>query len=366
MNQTLDAIPFPVVASLPDVAFRHPSVPDDWTPLAELVTACRLADGVEEVPTAEYLAADWGNAAGLDPTRDFLIAERDGRMVGFVGTYPAIRDGALILDSWGGVHPDVRRRGLGTALHRWGRAHLAARASVDPREGPREFRTYALDIERADQALFAQEGYVPVRFGFEMRRPLTGTLPDHPLPEGTEIRPVRDADVRTILDGEDEAFRDHWGHREQTEEDIQALLAHPETNTALWQVAWDGDQVAGVVNNAIYRAENERLGLARGWLDRVSVRRPWRGRGLAKALCARSFAVLRDAGMDEAWLGVDGANPTGALQLYEGLGFVVVRRWMAYGRPIDGPAPAGWRSAHGELPADPSTPEADIPVESRA
>ena len=46
--------------------------------------------------------------------------------------------------------------------------------------------------------------------------------------------------------------------------------------------------------------------------------------------------------MDEAWLGVDGANPTGALQLYEGLGFIVTRRWQAYGRPLDGPAPAGW------------------------
>jgi GNAT superfamily N-acetyltransferase len=350
----LQATPLPR-SPIPGLTFRHPRVPDDWAPLAELVTTCRLADGVEEVPTAAYLAADWGNGAGLDPTRDFLLAEHDGRLVGFVCTFPSLRDAVLTLDSWGGVHPDVRRRGLGTALHRWGRAHLAARAAADPRVAPREFRTYALDIEASDQALFAHEGYVRVRFGFEMRRPITGRLPDHPLPAGLVVRPVHEADIRTILIGEDEAFRDHWGHRDSTEDDFRSLLQHPETDPSLWQVAWDGDEVAGVVMNTVFRAENERLGLARGWLDRVSVRRPWRGRGLAKALCARSFRALRDAGMDEAWLGVDAANPTGALQLYEGLGFVVARRWYAYGRPLDGPAPVDWHppsAASGRVGAD--------------
>ena len=43
-----------------------------------------------------------------------------------------------------------------------------------------------------------------------------------------------------------------------------------------------------------------------------------------------------------AGLGVDGENLTGALRLYEGLGFHVARRWQALGRPLDGPAPDGW------------------------
>jgi mycothiol synthase len=119
----------------------------------------------------------------------------------------------------------------------------------------------------------------------------------------------------------------------------------PDMTPGLWCVAWDGDQVAGVVMNAIFRQENEQLGIRRGWLDRVSVRRAWRGRGVAKALCARSFRVLRDEGMVEAWLGVDGSNPTGAVQLYEGLGFTVARGWKAFGRPVDEPAPPGWQSA---------------------
>ena len=76
--------------------------------------------------------------------------------------------------------------------------------------------------------------------------------------------------------------------------------------------------------------------MQRGWLDRVSVRRRWHGRGLAEALCASSFAVLREWGMTEAWLGVDAANSSGALGLYEGLGFTVPHRWWVYGRPLEG------------------------------
>jgi GNAT superfamily N-acetyltransferase len=66
----------------------------------------------------------------------------------------------------------------------------------------------------------------------------------------------------------------------------------------------------------------------------VSVRRPWRGRGLAKALIARSLAVLRERGMAVAVLGVDAANPTGALQLYERFGFAPHRRWTTVRKPL--------------------------------
>ena len=95
----------------------------------------------------------------------------------------------------------------------------------------------------------------------------------------------------------------------------------PSSTPALWVVAWDGDEVAGVVQTWIWPEENERLGVKRGWLEHISVRRPWRRRGLGRALTAESLRRLRDAGMDDAMLGVDSENPTGALGLYEGLGF---------------------------------------------
>ena len=70
--------------------------------------------------------------------------------------------------------------------------------------------------------------------------------------------------------------------------------------------------------------------MQRGWLEHISVRRQWRRRGLGRAITAAAMVRLREAGIDEAMLGVDSENPTGALGLYEGLGFEVDTRSAAY------------------------------------
>jgi mycothiol synthase len=324
-----------------DITFRAASA-TDWPAIAAVVNAARQADGADEVRSPESLASEFANVV-LE--RDGLIAEAGDTVVGFGFGYAVERDGSLVGELTGGVHPGSRRRGIGTDLFRRNHARLAAELAADPRPGSRELRAYALDVEAADIALLAAQGFVPVRFGFEMRRYLAGPLPVHELPPGLELRPVTAGTYRTIFDADNEAFEDHWGHRPPTEADFRSRFESPETDTSLWCVAWDGDEVAGVVMNGIFADENEQIGLRRGWLEHVSVRRSWRGRGVAKALCAASFRVLREHGMEEAWLGVDGSNPTGAVRLYEGLGFHVVRGWKAYGRPVDGPAPEGWRSA---------------------
>jgi mycothiol synthase len=314
----------------------------DWPAIADIVNAARRADGADEVRTAESLESEF---AALGREHGLVIAEIAGSPIGYASSQLAERDGVLVAHLLGAVHPSFRRRGIGTALLHRTRDGVVARMAEDLRPLPRELRSFALDSETGVIAMLTAEGFVPIRFGFEMRRPLTGILPHHPLPAGLAMRPVVEADYRAIFEANDEAFRDHWGHRLATEDDFRQQFYGPDVAPALWCVAWEGDEVAGVVMNAIYADENEALGARRGWLDKVSVRRPWRGRGVAKALVAASFRVLRDQGMDEACLGVDGSNPTGAVQLYEGLGFQVMHRWKAYGRPVDAPAPPGWHTA---------------------
>ena len=78
-------------------------------------------------------------------------------------------------------------------------------------------------------------------------------------------------------------------------------------------------------------ARGERdAGVDRGWLEHISVRRPWRRRGLGRAITAEALRRLAAAGSTEACLGVDAENPSGALGLYEGLGFEVHQRWLTY------------------------------------
>src|SRR4029078_4542179 len=198
------------------------------------------------------------------------------------------------------VRPAARRHGLGTGLLAWGDAR-AREAVATGHGGPRELpHLLSMGTSTAIAAALAfaeTHGYTPVRYSFGMRRDLSQPIPDVPLPEGLEIRPVTPDQHHRIWDADVEAFRDHWEAAVRNEADFVQHYRHPEVETSLWQVAWDGDEVAGSVMNGIYVDENRELGVDLGWLDHVSVRRPWRGRGLRGALIAGAPGVARGRGM---------------------------------------------------------------------
>ena len=85
-----------------------------------------------------------------------------------------------------------------------------------------------------------------------------------------------------------------------------------------------------MVLNFIRHDENEEYNRQRGYTETICVRRPWRRRGLARALIARSFSVLKEQGMTETALGVDTENQSGALRLYQSMGFRPVKRNSVY------------------------------------
>jgi ribosomal protein S18 acetylase RimI-like enzyme len=89
-----------------------------------------------------------------------------------------------------------------------------------------------------------------------------------------------------------------------------------------------------MVLSYIDRDENEKFGYKRGYTENICVRRPWRRQGLAKALIALSLLVLKERGMSEAKLGVDAENISGALHLYESMGYQVVKRSTIYRKPL--------------------------------
>jgi GNAT superfamily N-acetyltransferase len=265
-----------------------------------------------------------------DPTTDIVVAEMDGQMVGFGRVGWWVNDaGERLYGLFGTVHPQWRRKGIGHAILHWQERRVREIAATHPTEEPRYFQTWAMETQESRLGLLKREGYKPVRFGFMMVRPNLADVPDEwPLPEGLEVRPVLPEHRRAIFNALDEAFRDHWGSRAHTEEDYRGWLNWPMAKPHLWQVAWDvnTNEVAGMVLNNIFDHENEQFNQKRGWTDPICVRRPWRRRGLARALIMRSLKLLRDQGMTEAALGVDAENPNKALHLYQSCGYQEVKR----------------------------------------
>jgi mycothiol synthase len=322
-----------------EVSFRTYRGMEDLGGIVDVLTASHLADEFDFLPTVDQLRVDLAHPEGYDPFRHMIVAEVDGRIVAVGHAGHGVRDGndTYVVDPE--VHPEYRAAGIGrTLLLRLETiagemaADRAARG-IAP-SGTSFLQAWTVDSAADTGRLLGAEGYLPIRYFFEMLRSPLDDIPDAQLPAGLELRAVRPEDHRRIFDAEDEAFRDHWGAHEWSDELFASMFSAPELDTSLWRVAWDGDEVAGVCSNWIYPAENERLGVRRGWLEQVSVRRPWRRRGLARALIAASLRAFRDRGMTEGALGVDAENPTGALGLYEGLGFRVAGRATTYRKPL--------------------------------
>jgi mycothiol synthase len=320
------------------VQLRSYAGEQDLPAIVEIFNAEHEADQIPWRPTVSDLRAEYSNPNdNFDPKRDVVIAEVDGRPVGVASIeWVDDRDSE---QRWhrifGSVHPALRRRGIGTLLHREAVRRAREVAATHRTERRRVLGVFTGEHQPGGIALAERHGFEPVRWFFDMIRPDLDDIPDVPLPDGLEIRPIGEDRYRQLWEADMEAFRDHWGGHDESEEAYRRWLESPHFDPTLFVVAFDGDEVAAGVINGIFPEENAKLGVQRGWLNSVFTRRPWRRRGLARALIARSLAVLRQRDMAEAALGVDADNPTGALGLYESVGFRVAQRFTAWRRPME-------------------------------
>ena len=321
---------------LPGLAFRRPRLPDDYPAIVEVFNDAARADGQSFRVDLARVQNWYEHASGWDPQLDEVLVELDGRVVGWGDVRHAPdSDGTQVYAVVGALHPEVRRRGIGTALlaHNEARVRERARTEVTG-EGPILLHAWSTDTAPGTIALLEGDGFEVARYFFDMVRPTLDDIPELPMPAGLAVRPVVPADHRAIFEADVEAFRDHWGGIDESDQAFERFFAGPEFRPELWRVAWDGDEVAGVVMVAELGAYNEEHGARRILVDGVSVRRPWRQRGLARSLVADALRGSRELGFTSATLGVDAANPTGALGVYEAIGFAVERRSRAYRRPL--------------------------------
>lgn len=181
-------------------------------------------------------------------------------------------------------------------------------------------------------AFFEAEGFRRARSFVTMRRSLAGPTPSAPLPQPLTMTEWRaDLEEPTRL-AHNDAFRDHWGSDPLSRERWRHFVSgvpgfRPDCST----LALDGDTVAGYALASF----TPDPGGAVGWLGTIGVRRAWRHRGVASALIARSLLGFQAAGAVRAGLDVDAENPTGAVRLYESLGFLPSEESIIYAKSVE-------------------------------
>jgi mycothiol synthase len=334
-TQRADEILVPERPDVPGLRFRHFRGPEDYAGMAAANQADRDANGSLEVVTEASIARQYANLVNSDIDDDLLIVELDGAVIGYarVEWRDAI-DGPRYLQTVCLLDPAHRRRGIGGAMLAWQERRLRAIDASLPADRPSVMRAWSWDHDAGAAALFQRTGWTMEGRGYEMVRPTLDGIPEVALPEGFEVRAVEPADERAIWDASAEAFRDERGEGEWGEGDWERHMADPYRDPTLWAIAWWGDQIAGGVAGRIDPEENAHLDVLQGYIAGVWTRRPYRRRGLARALLARVLVLLRDRGMTSAYLGVDGLNPNQAVNLYESLGFEVHTSETDWSKPL--------------------------------
>ncbi len=318
--------------AVPGLRFRHYCGEADLRAMLRVYRAAHTADGLGDAPTLDQLKLNYATLVNCDPARDIVLAEVDGEVVAYCRVFwGELVDGGRTYQNFGFVHPDWRRRGIGGAMHRHNEVRLREIAADHPEAVPQWFESEAVATNPGNVAMLVGSGYEPARFFYDMVLPSLDEVVESPMPGGIELRPTGRDQYRTIWLAAAEAFRDHWGMTEWTQEDWARFEADPaNADPRFWRIGWADAEVAGLVLTTVPVEENEARGRARVFVAEVAVRRPWRRRGLARALLAGSLIGAREAGFTSANLGVDAKSPTGATDLYESIGFAPEKTFTTY------------------------------------
>jgi ribosomal protein S18 acetylase RimI-like enzyme len=286
------------------------ATPDDLNGVYDLLDVrSRRTLGISEV-TLDDLRDRWA-LPGFAVGEDNWVADEAGRIVGY-----AALDASHNLDH-ASADPSV-----GDALL----------AEVEARANARGFATITLATVGDDEPLRAladRNGFVPHLEVLRMWRALDGDLPEPRWPDGVAVRSFTPADAGGAHDLLNEAYS-AW-------DDDFVALPHDE-----WVARITGDDgfdpdfflLAERGGELVACALNWQPLQQRAWVKDLVVRADARGRGLAKALLYEAFRRSAAAGASQIGLKVIASNPTGAVQLYERVGFVTDLRYQIWLRRL--------------------------------
>ena len=326
----------PTPPEIPGYTWR-PARREDVPAIHAMLIAVDKADDRTAAGTLEDRQREfddpWSN-----PEADSLLAfAPDGTVAALARTFVNPKpEGESRAYLWDEVHPEHRRVGdLGEFLLSWLEARGRQRLQATPGDLPRVLRVGCQDNLHDRMALYERRGFRAARYFYKMRRDLGQPIPDMPLAEGLTLRTYSPEMDHGTLEAFNESFSDHWGFERATQEDWQMFfVGRSSFRPEVTFLTLEGDRVIGFSVNYISPEDNARHGIQEGWIGSLGVRRAWRKRGVASALLCQSMRAFKAEGLDYATLGVDTENLTGALRLYERVGFAPVKRFIAFAKPV--------------------------------
>jgi GNAT superfamily N-acetyltransferase len=303
----------------------RPASPADIPGIHALQRRIEIADQIPIVSPIEEFQ-EWADDPHFSFTEDSRVAIGGSDVVGFARLWyrPSDQVQSRVF-MVGGVDPSRRREGIGSSLFGWQMARGQEILATGPRELPRYLRTMAFDFETEAISLYEKNGLTPVRYFYELIRPIS-SLPRVPETPGIDIvawDPRRDEELRQVTNS---AFADHWGSTPVDPDAWRHRIDSYGIRLDLSLMALDGNAIVAILLASHFPGDEEVTGRLDGWVTTLGTLASHRKRGIASAMVLRACHAFRDAGFTHALLGVDSESPTGAYRLYQQLGFTELNR----------------------------------------
>jgi GNAT superfamily N-acetyltransferase len=295
---------------LPSGLTVRPATEDDAEAILALVGEAELADQGERWTDLDDIRGSWARPT-FDLARDTLLVFQDVELAGGTEVSHGYLDGY--------VHPAHRGRGIGGFLLDWA-----------------ERRAVQLGYDRIGQSvpeslaeahrLFASHGFARDRTSWVLTIDLDRPFDPPSLPDGIELRDVVPGEERAVHAVIERAFNEWPDRLPTTFEEWSAFnLARSTHRPELLPVLVDGEEVVGVA----LCIDGDPVD---GWIQQVAVARPYRGRGLGRALLVHAFRRFQGMGKRTCSLGTD--TRTGALGMYERVGMRVRNTYAHFGKRL--------------------------------
>lgn len=299
----------------------------DIAAIQALSAVCAPIDKAETA-TSEDRIAQIFNILGDNLKTDSITAvASDNNLAGIAFFFipPTDDEHVAYIDTL--IHPAHRGTALETELLNWLEQRIRQEFKHVEDSLPQLIQTSRPDYLLDHLKILEAHGFSPIRYSYKMQRPLQTPLPEKRLPAGLSlITWDEDLDFE-LMQAFNEAFSEHWGLPTMNESLWREFFtAVPQFRPDLTYMVMDGDTIVGFCVNWIDGYKNDQTGVLEGWIEAIGVIPPWRHQGIAQALLVRSLNAFIEEGMERAALDVDTQNPSGALQLYEKLGFTAVKR----------------------------------------
>ena len=320
----------------PDIALWRPASADDVDGIWELRQAMGRVDHPNYLTARGAIAADFGYSHFHAEVDSIVGLDRVGRIVAIgMVMFPPRQVTLVRAISIGGVHPDLRARGVGRVLLNWQLGRARQQLASSNKTLPGWVLAYA--DERAPRAarLFASAGLALTRYFLTLERNLQAPAQEIEPATGIRIAQYRPEDSAAVHAARDDAFQDHWASQPMSDENWNAFVGGRWFCPALSFVAFGADeagrdQVVGFVLSTANENVWATQGFTGSYIDLVGVLSAWRGRHIAQSLLAAQLTAGKALGHERVTLAVDSDSPTGALGLYSGMGFVPTHRKLAY------------------------------------